>query len=171
MTPSTASQASLIGMRVRAGKAANRPAPPKATTCRAKSSAQYVAAVLPCVSGLPVPYSSIPPAQRKAVAAQTSANTARQRGSSRTRKCSANQPEGSPLRSAGIDGAPRTDVASRYGVTAARRCLRAPGADLPHDVEQEVDLRIDDRFAAGHQRAGHLAVGVGPRHDVGEAEV
>src|SRR5881396_4387470 len=49
--------------------------------------------------------------------------------------------------------------------------LVACEADLPEHVEEMIQLWIEERLATRHQRGGHLPLRVGPRDDVGEAEV
>src|SRR5206468_12706333 len=49
--------------------------------------------------------------------------------------------------------------------------LVAGEADLPEHVEEMVELWIEERLPARHDRRGNLPLGVGPRHDVREAEM
>src|SRR5213080_1644892 len=49
--------------------------------------------------------------------------------------------------------------------------LVACEADLPEHVEEMIQLWIEERLATRHQRGGHLPLRIGPRDDVGEAEV
>ena len=150
------------------GKPPSRAAPPKANRLRAKNTAQYAAAAVPCVAGLPPPNSSMPPAASRAAPANTTVSTARPRGSGTGRNRSFHPPAGL--------------VSARFACRSAARAaprpaglatwlLRAGRADLPDDVVELVELRIEQRLAAGHERRRDLPLRIGPGHDVGEPEV
>src|SRR5438445_13555259 len=59
----------------------------------------------------------------------------------------------------------------RHEPAGQRLRLVACEADLPEHVEEVIELWVDERLAARHERGGDLPLGVGPRHGVGEAEV
>src|SRR5689334_24467883 len=49
--------------------------------------------------------------------------------------------------------------------------LRRLQPDAAHEVPEVDDLRVEHGLSAGDERAGELALGVGPAEDVGEAEM
>src|SRR4029453_4862315 len=65
---------------------------------------------------------------------------------------------------------PAMTVGVGFGIVSARR----PGtgdADLPEELEEMVQLRIDERLAAREQPRRDRALGIRPADDVGEADV
>src|SRR4030095_13133884 len=65
---------------------------------------------------------------------------------------------------------PAVTVGVGVGSASARR--RGTGdADLPEELEEVVQLRIDERLAAREQRCRDRALGIRPADDVGEGDV
>src|SRR5262245_45892716 len=65
---------------------------------------------------------------------------------------------------------PAMTVGVGIGIASARR-LGTGDADLPEELEEVVQLRMDERLAAREQGRRDRALGVRPADDVGEPDV